>query len=743
MKGRKFTYVLKSKKLSAIVLGVVLASVISLNKVYASPVITRYDGMDRYETAAKVCEDGWKSGSDYAVIVSGDNFPDALSAAPLAKKYDAPILLTNRDVLNPYTSSELGRLKVKTVYIIGGKGVVSQSIQDALSARGIKVTRIGGADRYETSIAVANALGKSKEIAVVNGDEFQDGMSIAPIAALKGMPIVLTERSYIPGVVQKYLKSNSKVDQTYVIGGSSEISSSIIGSFYSAKRIGDGDVYSRNTGVINAFQNEISTGTLYVASAKDFPDSLVAAAIAPKTKSPVLFVSDYIPQTVQNFLRSSIVDNLKILGGLGSIDYNTQENIAYLPISVSSTDSITDTIWQGDKYNLRPTIVVTASDGSIKEVPVTWNVSKINTSKPGIYTLNGKVDGMDQDVTMTLIVKPLPTKIDDITATSQSESDYSLPETVSAKMSDGTISRIPVIWEYGVQQGNKPGVYVFQGTVDHYSKKVKLTLTVTVPPQIESIPGIKLKLQNFSDFYSSVYYTNVPAKMSDGTIKQVPIIWNMNSKTDYPGYPGVYELTGRVSDYDQDIKAIIITGNAEDPTPGDPTTPDNPGQAGGTLVELPDIDIMEGDNSYNLPKNVTDPSTGKNVPVTWTTSNIDAANISTDSVETSRVSLITFIGTSAATDDRFELKANVRPMIAGISEDSLNVTISASDYYNRSYSLPSTLKAVMKDGVTTKNISVVNWDKPYITISAGQTYKIKGTVKWYNTPVTFTLTVEP
>lgn len=735
---RKFTYVLKGKKLAAVVLGIVLASAISCTKVCAASVEIRYDGMDRYETAAKVCEDGWKTGSNYAVIVSGDNFPDALSAAPLAKKYNAPILLTNRDVLNPYTSSELGRLKVKSVYIIGGKGVVSQSIQDALNAKGMKVTRIGGSDRYETSIAVAKALGKPKEIAVVNGEEFHDGMSIAPIAALKGMPVILTERSYVPSVVQKYLKSNSKVDQTYVIGGNSEISSSIIGSFPNAKRIGDGDIYSRNTGIIEAFQNEISTGTLYAASAKDFPDSLVAAAIAPQTKSPVLFVDDYIPQTVQNFLRSHIVNNIKILGGLGSISYDTQQTIAYLPLSVLSTNSITDTIWQNDKYNLRPTIVVTASDGSIKEVPVTWNIAKVNTSKPGIYTINGKVDGMDQDVTMTLVIKPVPTKINDITAATSSESDYSFPETVSAQMSDGTTSRLPVTWDYGAQQGNKPGVYVFQGTVDHYSKKVKLTLTVSIPPQIISIADIKLKVQNLSDFYSSAYYINVPAKMSDGTTKQVPITWG--SATDYPGYPGVYQFTGKVSDYDQDIKALIITGNASDPTPGQPVTPIDPTPGtGGTLVNLPAIDIMEGD-PYNLPKTVTDPATGKKVKVTWTTSTIDTTPISTDSVETSRVSAINFIGTSTASDNQFALTANVRPKIMGIKPESLNLTVRASDYPNGVYPLPSKLTAVMQDG-TEKSISVVNWDKPDIPINAGQTYYIRGTVKWYSTPVTLTLTV--
>ena len=38
------------------------------------------------------------------------------------------------------------------------------------------------------------SLEKPSEIAVVNGDDFHDGLSIASIAALKGMPIILTSR---------------------------------------------------------------------------------------------------------------------------------------------------------------------------------------------------------------------------------------------------------------------------------------------------------------------------------------------------------------------------------------------------------------------------------------------------------------------------------------------------------------------------------------------------------------------
>lgn len=59
--------------------------------------------------------------SDYAILVNGENFPDALSASVLAKKYNAPILLTGSSSLDDTASNQLTRLKVKKVFIVGGK----------------------------------------------------------------------------------------------------------------------------------------------------------------------------------------------------------------------------------------------------------------------------------------------------------------------------------------------------------------------------------------------------------------------------------------------------------------------------------------------------------------------------------------------------------------------------------------------------------------------------------------------
>ncbi|WDC84967.1 cell wall-binding repeat-containing protein [Caloramator sp. mosi_1] len=58
--------------------------------------VVRLSGQDRFQTAVKVSQQGWKNGSEVVILSRGDDFPDALCASTLSKKYDAPILLTQK-----------------------------------------------------------------------------------------------------------------------------------------------------------------------------------------------------------------------------------------------------------------------------------------------------------------------------------------------------------------------------------------------------------------------------------------------------------------------------------------------------------------------------------------------------------------------------------------------------------------------------------------------------------------------
>ncbi|WML36732.1 Ig-like domain-containing protein [Clostridium sp. OS1-26] len=145
---------------------------------------TRLGGSDRYETSVAISKSNWKGTSTYAVLASGNGFADGLSSAALAKKYNAPILLTEKDSIPDSVLAEITRLHVTNVLITGGVGVVSQSVEKKLNSLGITTERIGGKDRYETSIKVAEKVGSTNgEVIIANGYQWTDALSISSIAA--------------------------------------------------------------------------------------------------------------------------------------------------------------------------------------------------------------------------------------------------------------------------------------------------------------------------------------------------------------------------------------------------------------------------------------------------------------------------------------------------------------------------------------------------------------------------------
>lgn len=175
----------------------------------------RLSGNNRYATSSAVALSKWNQ-SNYVVLAYGEDFPDALSAASLAKKYNAPILLTKTNTIPEETLDTIKQLKVKNIIIIGGTGVISPAVQDKLNSMGITTTRIFGKDRYETSIKIAEQLDNVNEIAIVTGENFPNALSISPIAVKKNMAIILVNYNKIPDVVTSFINSH-KISKAHVI----------------------------------------------------------------------------------------------------------------------------------------------------------------------------------------------------------------------------------------------------------------------------------------------------------------------------------------------------------------------------------------------------------------------------------------------------------------------------------------------------------------------------------------------
>lgn len=191
--------------------------------------VIRIQGKDRYETAVEIGQLVRQyQKADTAVIATGADFPDALSIAPFSALEGMPILFTGKDSLDSRTKQALKEWGIKHVIIVGGTGVISGSVADALESMGIGATRLGGANRYLTSLEIAKYFNKAgyRGLVMATGQKFPDALSGAVFAAKKGMPIILMGAAVDDRTVT--YASEMWLQQLYVLGGTGAVPDQIV-----------------------------------------------------------------------------------------------------------------------------------------------------------------------------------------------------------------------------------------------------------------------------------------------------------------------------------------------------------------------------------------------------------------------------------------------------------------------------------------------------------------------------------
>ncbi|WP_406543371.1 cell wall-binding repeat-containing protein [Clostridium ljungdahlii] len=331
---------------SATLMSLVLTTALSAGPVKAASQVqpTRVSGGDRYATAAKVATTNWTT-SDSVVLVSGEGYADAVSASALAKKLNAPILLTTGNTLNSDAQSALNTLKPKNVYVIGGTASISQSIRDGLKAN-YTLTELGGQNRYETNIAVAKelvTLGVSpSNVMVVGGQGFADALSVAPVAAAKGQILLLAnnDQASSQGAID-FVKDNKST--ATIVGTSNVISDAIKNAFGStATRVNGGSSrFDTNLAVLKAFSSDLKADKLYIANASAadpdnlYADALVASAVAGKYTAPLVLVDKDGTDATNNavaYIKSENAKEIDVIGGTSVVPDSIISEITGTPV---------------------------------------------------------------------------------------------------------------------------------------------------------------------------------------------------------------------------------------------------------------------------------------------------------------------------------------------------------------------------------------------------------------------------
>ncbi|MGA1838900.1 cell wall-binding repeat-containing protein [Herbiconiux sp. 11R-BC] len=206
-------------------LNTVSAAVETALGAYSSDVV-RLTGADRFAVSAAVSLDAFGANRPIAYIASGGVFPDALSGSAAAGRLGGPVLLVSHDTVSAEVKTELTRLHPAKIVVLGGTNTVADGVLTTLAGfTPGTVTRVGGADRYAVSAAIAAGFPESDThtLYVASGEVFPDALSGSAAAIKNGAPVLLVTRDSVPADVAAQLTRLHPL-HIVVLGGPNTVS---------------------------------------------------------------------------------------------------------------------------------------------------------------------------------------------------------------------------------------------------------------------------------------------------------------------------------------------------------------------------------------------------------------------------------------------------------------------------------------------------------------------------------------
>ena len=332
---------------------------------------TRVAGGNRYQTMAKIAQQGFPASCSYAVVATGSTFPDALAASSLAGYWDCPVILTDGKTLSSEAKAELERIGVIKVFIMGGELAVSKQVENAI--KNIKgkpqVQRVAGGNRTETAVEVMKAVkGRSDTIIVATGFNFADSLSIGPWSYGTISPILLTNKggtldASTVSAIQECNRTSAGAGKKYqhyvIVGGTLAVSSTVESQLEaigltplipSQPRIAGQNRYD-TTKLVAEFSTGFGMSADHpaVATGQNFPDALAAAPMQGRLNSVLLLVNGKNSPGVQLVTSEYYKDHLEhgyVIGGPLAVPQDLMDYIAKATASaMTGSSSLTAGSW--------------------------------------------------------------------------------------------------------------------------------------------------------------------------------------------------------------------------------------------------------------------------------------------------------------------------------------------------------------------------------------------------------------
>lgn len=192
-------------------------------------------------------------------------------------------------------------------------------------------TRLAGADRYGTAVAISQRYAPGARVAyVATGLDYPDALSAAAAAGRAGGPLLLTRATVLPDDVRAELE-RLRPGRIVVVGGPSVVSAAVkreLAKIAPTKRVAGGDRYETSARVVEAAF--ATAPVVFLATGRAFPDALSASGAAGAIDAPVLLVNGAaatLPATTLTWLRARKTTTVAIAGGDGAVSSGVQAQL--------------------------------------------------------------------------------------------------------------------------------------------------------------------------------------------------------------------------------------------------------------------------------------------------------------------------------------------------------------------------------------------------------------------------------
>ncbi len=152
-----------------------------------------YSGQDRYETSSKIAR--FMNADKQFILASGQDFYDTPSISPYAYEKKIPILLTKKNNMPNHTNDLVK--KDSSILAIGGDQTIASDVYSQLSKKKVKVDKIAGKDRFDTSVKIVKSLYPESTSYICVSDKYIVKDIVASVMSVKYQkPIILEKKPY-------------------------------------------------------------------------------------------------------------------------------------------------------------------------------------------------------------------------------------------------------------------------------------------------------------------------------------------------------------------------------------------------------------------------------------------------------------------------------------------------------------------------------------------------------------------